>query len=98
MDLITGLTPLKDLFAPTDLTEGLESIQFQKLCPGGFQDILVSLRIRSNLLTTVHVAHACHFVALANRIKRELDKLKGTVEKQRGHRLMAEVRRIPGLK
>jgi len=70
MDLSQALS-LKELFDPPtgDLTFGLESVQFEKLCPGGFKDLFTQLRRRSNLLTTTHIAHACYFVSLANRIK-----------------------------
>jgi hypothetical protein len=70
MDLFQSTT-LKTLFDPPtgDLTSGLESVQFEQLCPGGFNDVFVQLRRRSNLLTATHIAYACHFVSLANRIK-----------------------------
>jgi hypothetical protein len=70
MDLFQSST-LKTLFDPPtgDLTSGLESIQFEKLCPGGCNNLFTQLRRRSNLLTTTHIAHACYFVSLANRIK-----------------------------
>ncbi len=70
MDLFQSST-LKTLFDPPTggIISGLESVQFEKLCPGGFKDLFTQLRRRSNLLTTIHIAHACHFVALANRIK-----------------------------
>ncbi len=70
MELFQSST-LKTLFDPPtgDLTSGLESVQFEKLCPGDFNDLFVQLRRRSNLLTATHIAHACHFVSLANRIK-----------------------------
>lgn len=70
MDLFQSST-LKTLFDPPtgNLIEGLESVQFEKLCPGGFNDLFTQLRRNSNLLTTTHIAHACHFVSLANRIK-----------------------------
>ena len=70
MDLFQSST-LKTLFDPPggDLTSGLDNIQFESLCPGGFNDIFVQLRRRSNLLTATHIAHACYFVSLANRIK-----------------------------
>ncbi|CAF1265314.1 unnamed protein product [Rotaria sp. Silwood1] len=99
MDLFQSST-LKTLFDPPtgDLISGLESIQFKTLCPGEYNDLFIQLRRRSNLLTAAHIAHACHFVSLANRIKREGEKLKGTPDKKRSHRLMAEVRREPGLK
>ncbi|CAF3175928.1 unnamed protein product [Rotaria socialis] len=99
MELFQSST-LKTLFDPPtgDLIAGLETIQFKTLCPGEYNSLFIQLRRRSNLLTTTHIAHACQFIALANRIKREGDKLKGTPDKKRSHRLMAEVRREPGLK
>lgn len=70
MELLQAST-LKSLFDPTggNLLAGLENVQFENLCPGGMTDLFVQLRRRSNLLTTTHVAHACHFISLANRIK-----------------------------
>lgn len=70
MDLFQS-SPLKDVFDPPtgNLIEGLDSVQFDKLCPGNFNDLFSQLRQHSNLLTTTHIAHACHFVSLANRIK-----------------------------
>jgi hypothetical protein len=70
MDLFQS-SELKTLFDPPsgDLISGLESIQFEKLCPGEFNNLFIQSRRRSNLLTTAHIAHACYFVSLANRIK-----------------------------
>lgn len=70
MDLFQS-SPLKTLFDPPsgDVTAGLDSVQFENLCPEGFNDLFLQLRRRSNLLTAAHVAHACYFVSLANRIK-----------------------------
>lgn len=70
MDLFESST-LKTLFDPPsgDLISGLESIQFKNLCPPEYHDLFIQLRRRSNLLTTTHIAHACYFVSLANRIK-----------------------------
>ena len=70
MDLFQSST-LKTLFDPpqADLISGLENIQFKNLCPVEYNDLFIQLRRRSNLLTTAHIAHACHFVSLANRIK-----------------------------
>jgi hypothetical protein len=70
MDLFQSST-LKTLFDPPtgNLISGLESVQFEKLCPEEFNDLFIQLRCHSNLLTTAHIAHACHFVSLANRIK-----------------------------
>jgi hypothetical protein len=70
MDLFQSST-LKTLFDPPtgNLISGLENVQFEKLCPGGFNNLFIKLRRRSNLLTAAHIAYACHFVSLANRIK-----------------------------
>ena len=70
MDLLQS-SNLKTLFDPPsgDLTDGLENVQFEQLCPGGMNQLFVQLRRRSNLLTAAHTAYACHFVSLANRIK-----------------------------
>jgi hypothetical protein len=70
MDLFQSST-LKTLFDPPtgNLTSGLDNAQFDKLCPGGFNNLFIQLRRRSNLLTTTHIAHGCYFVSLANRIK-----------------------------
>lgn len=70
MDLLQS-SALTNLFDPPtgNLISGLENVQFEQLCPGGMTDLFVQLRRRSNLLTTAHIAHACHFVSLANRIK-----------------------------
>jgi hypothetical protein len=70
MDLFQSSTLKKFFDPPNDnLTSGLESLQFENLCPGGFNDLFTQLRRRSNLLTAAHIAHACYFVSLANRIK-----------------------------
>ncbi|UJR28395.1 hypothetical protein I4U23_009636 [Adineta vaga] len=100
MDLSQSSTTLKALFDPTmgNLTAGLESVQLDKICPGGFTNLFTQLRRRSNLLTATHIAYACYFVALANRIKRTGDKLKETPGKKRSHRLMAELHREMGFK
>ncbi|CAF0774829.1 unnamed protein product [Adineta steineri] len=91
---------LKELFDPPTgtLTSGLESVQLDKICPGGFSNLFTQLRRRSNLLTVTHIAYACYFVTLANRIKRGGDQLKEAPMKKRSHRLMAELRREIGLK
>lgn len=70
MDLLQS-SSLKDLFDPPsgNLTSGLDNVQFEQMCPGGMNELFVKLRRRSNLLTSAHIAYACHFVALANRIK-----------------------------
>ena len=70
MELLQSST-LKSLFDPSvgNLLSGLENVQFEQLCPGGMTDLFIQLRRRSNLLTTAHIAHACHFISLANRIK-----------------------------
>lgn len=70
MDFFQSST-LKTLFDPPDgdLTSGLENVQYEKLCPGGYNELFVQLRRRSNLLTAAHIAQACYFVSLANRIK-----------------------------
>jgi hypothetical protein len=70
MDLFQSST-LKTLFDPPsgNLTADLDSVQFDKLCPSGLNDLFTQLRRRSNLLTTTHIADACYFVSLANRIK-----------------------------
>jgi hypothetical protein len=70
MDLFQSST-LKTLFDPPtgNLISGLENVQFEKICPGGFNNLFIQLRRHSNLLTATHIAYACHFVSLANRIK-----------------------------
>jgi hypothetical protein len=62
---------LKTLFDPPtgDLFSGLNNLPYEQICPGDTNELFVRLRRRSNLLTTCHVVHACHFVSLANRIK-----------------------------
>ncbi|CAF1003009.1 unnamed protein product [Adineta ricciae] len=81
-----------------NLTAGLESVQLDKICPGGFTHLFTQLRRRSNLITSTHIAYACYFVALLNRIKRAGDKLKSAPGKKRSHRLIAELHRDAGFK
>ena len=70
MDLFQS-AELQLLFDPPagNLVSELASLEFEHVCPGGFNRLLTPLRCRSNLLTTAHMAHACYFVSLANFIK-----------------------------
>lgn len=71
MDLSQSSAALNSLFDPSmqNLLAGLESVQLENICPGGFSNLFTQLRRRSNLLTAAHITYACYFVALANRIK-----------------------------